>query len=133
VDNRTELDPRHQEAEPPQPPQEQPVPRSSERMDPRPDYGEDSYRGSGRLQDRVAIVTGGDSGIGRAVCLAFAREGADVVVSYLSEDDDAKESQRLIESAGRKALLIRGISPKKTTAGLSSKRRSKILGGSTSL
>jgi NAD(P)-dependent dehydrogenase (short-subunit alcohol dehydrogenase family) len=104
----TELDPRHAGAEPPQPAQGQTVPGSSEKMNPRPDYGEDSYRGSGRLQDRVAIVTGGDSGIGRAVCLAFAREGADVVVSFLSEDDDARETQRLIESAGRKALLIRG-------------------------
>src|SRR5262249_34498025 len=75
---------------------------------PKPDYGEESYQGCARLQDRIAIVTGGDSGIGRAVCLAFAREGADVAVAYLDEDDDAKETQRLIENAGRKALLIRG-------------------------
>jgi hypothetical protein len=77
-------------------------------MDPRPDHGEDSYKGSGRLKDKKALITGADSGIGRAVALAFAREGADVAVSYLSEDEDAKETQRLIEAAGRKCLLIRG-------------------------
>lgn len=77
-------------------------------MDPRPDHGEDSYKGSNRLKDKKALITGADSGIGRAVALAFAREGADVAVSYLSEDEDAKETQRLIEAAGRKCLLIRG-------------------------
>jgi NAD(P)-dependent dehydrogenase (short-subunit alcohol dehydrogenase family) len=104
----TELDDPKHRPEPPPPPQAQPVPGFSDKMDPKPDYGEDSYRGSRRLQDRIAVVTGGDSGIGRAVCLAFARGGADVVVSYLSEDEDAKETHRLVESAGRKALLIRG-------------------------
>lgn len=77
-------------------------------MDPRPDYGEDSYKGSGRLKDKKALITGADSGIGRAVALAYAREGADVAISYLSEDEDAKETQRLIEAAGRHCLLIRG-------------------------
>jgi NAD(P)-dependent dehydrogenase (short-subunit alcohol dehydrogenase family) len=77
-------------------------------MNPRPDYGEDSYRGSGRLDGKKALITGGDSGIGRAVALAFAREGADVLVSYLSEDDDAAETKRLVEEAGRRCVLLSG-------------------------
>jgi hypothetical protein len=80
---------------PPFEPQQQPVPGKSDAMNPRPDYGEDSYRGSGRLDGKAAIITGGDSGIGRAVALAFAREGADMLVSYLIEDDDAKRDQTL--------------------------------------
>ncbi|WP_163468207.1 SDR family NAD(P)-dependent oxidoreductase, partial [Klebsiella michiganensis] len=72
---------------PPFPDQRQPMPGTTAAMDPRPDHGEDSYRGSGRLADKKAIVTGGDSGIGRAVALAFAREGADVLISYLSEEE----------------------------------------------
>jgi NAD(P)-dependent dehydrogenase (short-subunit alcohol dehydrogenase family) len=75
----------------------------------RPDHGEDSYRGNGRLTGRRAIITGGDSGIGRAVAIAFAREGADVLISYLdSEETDAQETARLIEDAGRKAVLHPG-------------------------
>jgi NAD(P)-dependent dehydrogenase (short-subunit alcohol dehydrogenase family) len=93
---------------PPFPDQKQPMPGSSAAMDPQPDYGEDSYKGSGRLADKKAIITGGDSGIGRAVALAFAREGADVLISYYNEDEDARETQRLIESAGRKAVLMPG-------------------------
>jgi NAD(P)-dependent dehydrogenase (short-subunit alcohol dehydrogenase family) len=93
---------------PPFPDQQQPMPGYSDAMDPVPDYGEESYKGSGRLTDKKAIITGGDSGIGRAVALAFAREGADVLVSYLSEDEDAQETKRLIEGAGRKCLLIAG-------------------------
>jgi NAD(P)-dependent dehydrogenase (short-subunit alcohol dehydrogenase family) len=77
-------------------------------MDPSPDHGEDSYRGCDRLKGKKALITGADSGIGRAVALAFAREGADVAVSYLSEDEDAKETQRLVEAVGRNCLLIRG-------------------------
>jgi NAD(P)-dependent dehydrogenase (short-subunit alcohol dehydrogenase family) len=77
-------------------------------MRPRPDYGEKSYVGHGRLTDRVAIVTGGDSGIGRAVALAFAREGAHVVISYLNEHEDAEEAKRGVENAGRSALLLAG-------------------------
>jgi hypothetical protein len=77
-------------------------------MDPCPDHGEDSYRGCDRLKGKKALITGADSGIGRAVALAFAREGADVAVSYLCEDEDAKETQRLVEAVGRNCLLIRG-------------------------
>jgi len=77
-------------------------------MNPNPDYGEHSYRGSGRLSGKKAIITGADSGIGRAVALAFAREGADVLIAYLEEDDDAHETQRLVEGSGRKAVLVAG-------------------------
>jgi len=77
-------------------------------MEPRPDHGEESYEGSGRLQGCAAIITGGDSGIGRAVAIAFAREGADILISYLNEDEDAAETARWIEQAGRKAILVPG-------------------------
>lgn len=93
---------------PPMPPQRQAPPGRTDAMQPRPDHGEDSYRGSGRLAGRRAIITGGDSGIGRAVAIAFAREGADVLISYLNEHDDAHESARLVEAAGRKAVLVPG-------------------------
>jgi len=83
-------------------------PGSEAIMDPKPDFGEETYKGLGRLKDKVAIVTGGDSGIGRAVCLAYAREGADVAVSYLNEHEDAAETKRVVEAAGRKCLLIPG-------------------------
>ncbi|MEH3144776.1 MAG: SDR family oxidoreductase [Methylobacterium frigidaeris] len=85
-----------------------PMPGRDAEMDPRPDYGEASYRGSGRLAGRRAIITGGDSGIGKAVALAFAREGADVLVSYYDEHDDARETARLVEEAGRKVVLVPG-------------------------
>ncbi len=72
------------------------------------DHGEASYKGSGKLTGRVAVITGGDSGIGRAVALAFAREGADVLISYLDEEDDAQETVRLVRDAGRKAITVPG-------------------------
>jgi len=92
----------------PQPEQQQTPPGTTAEMTPRPDHGEDSYRGSGRLAGKVAVITGGDSGIGRAVAIAYAREGADVVVAYLSEHEDAKETQAWVEKAGRKALVVAG-------------------------
>src|SRR5690349_21371484 len=78
------------------------------KMDPVPDHGEHSYKGSGRLIGKRAVITGGDSGIGRAVAVAYAREGADILISYLSEDADAKATAALVEEAGRKAVLFRG-------------------------
>jgi NAD(P)-dependent dehydrogenase (short-subunit alcohol dehydrogenase family) len=93
---------------PPFPEQKQPMPGSEEAMDPKPDYGEDSYKGSGKLKDKKAVITGGDSGIGRAVALAFAREGADVLISYYNEHEDAEKTKKVVEDAGRKALLMPG-------------------------
>jgi NAD(P)-dependent dehydrogenase (short-subunit alcohol dehydrogenase family) len=93
---------------PPFPRQQQPMPGLTARMDPIPDHGEVSYKGSGRLAGKRAIITGGDSGIGRAVALAYAREGADLLVAYLSEDEDAQETQKLVEEAGRKIVLVSG-------------------------
>ncbi|WP_141594561.1 SDR family oxidoreductase [Myxococcus sp. AB056] len=101
-------DPREAGPKPPFPKQSQSHPGHEGRMAPEPDYGEQSYKGLGRLEGRVALITGGDSGIGRAVCLAFAREGADVAVSFLSEGDDAQQVKRVVEDAGRKALLLPG-------------------------
>jgi NAD(P)-dependent dehydrogenase (short-subunit alcohol dehydrogenase family) len=91
-----------------QPAQQQTPPGDTESMTPRPDHGEESYRGSGRLTGKKAVITGADSGIGRAVAIAFAREGADVLISYLSEDADADETRRLVEEAGRTAVLVSG-------------------------
>jgi NAD(P)-dependent dehydrogenase (short-subunit alcohol dehydrogenase family) len=91
-----------------QPPQQQDVPGSEQQMGPKPDCGEDSYVGHDRLTDKIAIITGGDSGIGRAVAIAFAREGADIVLSYLDEDEDAKETAGYVEKAGRTCVLIPG-------------------------
>jgi NAD(P)-dependent dehydrogenase (short-subunit alcohol dehydrogenase family) len=91
-----------------QPEQKQDVPGTVDQMTPRPDHGEDSYRGTGRLLGKAAVITGADSGIGKAVAIAYAREGADVVISYLSEHDDAEDTRRLVEAAGRKAVLVPG-------------------------
>ncbi|MBR0884387.1 SDR family NAD(P)-dependent oxidoreductase, partial [Bradyrhizobium liaoningense] len=91
---------------PPYPSQKQPMPGSTAQMDPRPDHGEASYKGAGRLKGKRAIITGGDSGIGRAVAIAFAREGADVLIAYLEEHDDAKEVAALVEAEGRKVVLV---------------------------
>jgi len=88
--------------------QPQQNPGSQERMNPLPDCGEDSYQGSGRLMGKTALITGADSGIGRAVAIAFAREGANVAIAYLDEHEDAKDTARLVEQAGRKALLLPG-------------------------
>jgi NAD(P)-dependent dehydrogenase (short-subunit alcohol dehydrogenase family) len=93
---------------PPFPSQKQPMPGLTNKMDPVPDHGERSYRGSGRLKGKRAIITGGDSGIGRAVAIAFAREGADLVVSYLNEEEDAAETKRIVEAANRKIVLVPG-------------------------
>ncbi|MCY7323871.1 MAG: SDR family oxidoreductase, partial [Phormidesmis sp. CAN_BIN36] len=102
-------DPRHQYPEPPFPKQPQPVPGLDGKMTPRADHGEQSYTGCGKLTNRKALITGGDSGIGRAVAIAFAREGADVAISYLpSEETDAQEVIALIEQAGRKAIALPG-------------------------
>lgn len=98
------------DAKPPNeiPEQQQTPPGNTNDMKPRPDHGEKSYVGSGKLKGKVAIITGADSGIGRAVAIAFAREGADVVISYLSEHEDAQSTAQLVEDAGRKALVAAG-------------------------
>jgi NAD(P)-dependent dehydrogenase (short-subunit alcohol dehydrogenase family) len=91
-----------------QPAQQQQPPGVESGLEPRADHGEQSYHGSGRLQDKVAVITGADSGIGKAVAIAYAREGADVVACYLNEDEDAADTKHWIEDAGRRALLIAG-------------------------
>src|ERR1700737_5184406 len=101
-------DPRKIYAQPPYPEKKQPSPGSDEEMSPEVDHGESSYKGAGRLKGLHALITGADSGIGRAVALAFAREGADVAISYLCEETDARETERLVTEAGRKAVLLPG-------------------------
>ncbi|CAN5349474.1 SDR family oxidoreductase [soil metagenome] len=101
-------DPLEQYPTPPYGEQQQAPPGDEDLLQPGADHGELTYKGSGKLQGRKAIITGGDSGIGRAVAIAFAREGADVAISYLNEDDDAQETAKYVEEAGRKALLIPG-------------------------
>src|SRR5205823_1466943 len=91
-----------------QPAQQQEPPGVLGKMDPKPDHGEESYQGSGKLTGKVAVITGGDSGIGRAVAIAFAREGADVLISYLDEHDDAQDTAKYVEQAGRRCVLVPG-------------------------
>jgi NAD(P)-dependent dehydrogenase (short-subunit alcohol dehydrogenase family) len=101
-------DPREIYQQPPYSEKQQPPPGSDKEMSPKADHGESSYKGTDRLKGRHALITGADSGIGRAVALAFAREGADVAISYLSEETDARETERLVTEAGRKAVLLPG-------------------------
>jgi NAD(P)-dependent dehydrogenase (short-subunit alcohol dehydrogenase family) len=110
ADTRTTTqDPTTQHPQPEQPEQQLEHPGREGEMDPQPDYGEQSYRGSGRLEGRRALVTGGDSGIGRAVALAFAREGADVVIAHLAEEEqDGEQTVRLVRDAGRTGLALPG-------------------------
>ena len=109
VDTLTMQDPTTEYPKPGFPEQTQPAPGLAGEMDPKPDHGEESYKGGGRLTGRKALITGADSGIGRAVAIAFAREGADVVLSYLpSEEPDAREVVDLIEAAGRRAVSVPG-------------------------
>jgi NAD(P)-dependent dehydrogenase (short-subunit alcohol dehydrogenase family) len=108
-DQYTMQDPRTQYPQPKFEPQHQPEPGLAKEMKPKPDHGEETYRGCGRLAGRKALVTGADSGIGRAAAIAYAREGADVVLNYLpSEEADAREVVALIEKAGKKAVAIPG-------------------------
>lgn len=101
-------DPTEKYEKPPYPYKKQEVPGKEEDMNLKPDHGENSYKGTGKLEGRKALITGGDSGIGRAIAIAYAREGADIVISYLNEHEDAKETARLVEKAGKKAVLIPG-------------------------
>ena len=101
-------DPKKIHIQPPYSGKKQPPPGSEEEMTPQADHGESSYKGTGRLEGRHALITGADSGIGRAVAIAFAREGADVAISYLSEETDARETERLVTEAGRRAVLLPG-------------------------
>jgi NAD(P)-dependent dehydrogenase (short-subunit alcohol dehydrogenase family) len=105
---RQTQDPTHAEPTPPFPAQEQEPPGREAEMRPAADHGEHSYVGHGRLTDRVALITGADSGIGRAVAIAFAREGADVLCSYWKEHEDAAETKRLVEEAGRRCVTVPG-------------------------
>lgn len=107
---KDQQDPKTKHPVPPFPEQEQNPPGVESKMHPKADHGEDSYKGSGKLEGKKAIITGGDSGIGRAIAIAYAREGADVMICYLDdvEDSDAKETASYVEKAGKKAILMKG-------------------------
>jgi NAD(P)-dependent dehydrogenase (short-subunit alcohol dehydrogenase family) len=109
--------------------QEQEYPGSEKEMKPKPDHGEKSYKGSGKLKDLRALITGGDSGIGRAVAIAFAREGADVAISYLNEHEDARDTVKLVEEAGRRALSIAGDLSERAHCEEVVRRTARELGG----
>src|SRR3954452_21030994 len=100
--------PTHAEPTPPFPEQEQQPPGREGDMQPLADHGEEAYVGHGRLPDKAALITGADSGIGRAVAIAFAREGADVLCSYWKEDEDAEETSRLAQEGGRRCIAVAG-------------------------
>ncbi len=109
MDQNIKRDPAAEYPRPPFPVQSQPWPGLASKMSPRPDHGETSYRGANRLPGRKALITGGDSGMGRAAAIAFAREGADVAIGYLpAEEDDAREVLQLVRAAGRKAIALPG-------------------------
>jgi NAD(P)-dependent dehydrogenase (short-subunit alcohol dehydrogenase family) len=115
-------DPRKLYQQPPYSDRQQSPPGSEEEMSPKVDHGESTYKGTGQLKGLHALITGADSGIGRAVAIAFAREGADVAISYLSEHQDAKQTERLVTEAGRKAVLIPGdIAERSATKGVAQK------------
>jgi NAD(P)-dependent dehydrogenase (short-subunit alcohol dehydrogenase family) len=100
--------PQDKHSKPPFPEQSQRPPGSEQELQPKADHGEQSYRGSGRLKGRKALITGADSGIGKAVAIAFAREGADVLIGYLDEEHDAHDTAKWVEEAGRRAILLGG-------------------------
>ena len=108
--SQQQSNPAEKHPQPPFPKQDQSVPGTEDKLIPHADHGEKSYKGSGKLVGKTAVITGGDSGIGRAVAIAFAREGADVLISYLddSEDKDANITAEYVEAAGQKAVLIKG-------------------------
>ncbi|OLY91912.1 hypothetical protein SAMN05444008_109179 [Cnuella takakiae] len=106
--NNNMQNPVEKHPQPPYPVTDQSVPGTEKEMTPQADHGEKTYKGSGRLSGRRAVITGGDSGIGRAVAIAYAREGADVLISYLNEHEDAEETARWVREAGRKAVLVPG-------------------------